>query len=428
MATKDKVPFFATRPSRWASRSCRPTSTSPTTSSSSSTGTSASASMPSRGSATGGRGDQGGARGDGPFTRLLDFCERVDNRAVNKKAIEALIKCGAFGSTNERRARGCSWCSSRRRAPGRRLSRTPHRPGLDLRPGVGPRRRGGGRQWSGAAFAGPTHPPIPLTSSSSRRSCSLPRRSRSACSSPRIPSRMSRPALRAKVGLPSGGARGAQGQGLGDDRGDHHRGEEDPHPQRRLHDVRDALRPRASVEILVFGKTLAKYEGALVADSIVVVRGKVDHKDADTTCLVVQSIERFLPTEGDPGGAGPGRDAHGRPGGAQAAPRRGALPASIIGELKDLLSNFPGESEVVIELSTTVGHRRLKLGPSCAFRAPPVCTPSSTLSWARRSCLRRSRARARGGRRRLNRRRCRRRRRLGMEFGPSVGLRASAGF
>jgi hypothetical protein len=36
----------------------------------------------------------------------------------------------------------------------------------------------------------------------------------------------------------------------------------------------------------------------------------------------------------------------------------------VLGELKDLLSGFPGESEVVIELSTTVGHRRLKLGPS----------------------------------------------------------------
>src|SRR3979409_1208845 len=32
----------------------------------------------------------------GGFTSLWDFCERVDARTVNKKAIEALIKCGAF--------------------------------------------------------------------------------------------------------------------------------------------------------------------------------------------------------------------------------------------------------------------------------------------------------------------------------------------
>ncbi len=40
---------------------------------------------------------------DGPFGSLWDFCERVDNRAVNKKAIESLIKCGAFSSTGASR-------------------------------------------------------------------------------------------------------------------------------------------------------------------------------------------------------------------------------------------------------------------------------------------------------------------------------------
>ncbi len=39
----------------------------------------------------------------GPFGDLWDFCARVDGRAVNKKAIEALIKCGAFGSTGATR-------------------------------------------------------------------------------------------------------------------------------------------------------------------------------------------------------------------------------------------------------------------------------------------------------------------------------------
>jgi len=39
----------------------------------------------------------------GTFGSLFDFCERVDCRTVNKKAIEALIKCGAFGSTGATR-------------------------------------------------------------------------------------------------------------------------------------------------------------------------------------------------------------------------------------------------------------------------------------------------------------------------------------
>src|SRR5436305_12282674 len=43
------------------------------------------------------------ARDDVEFSSLWDFCERVDCRTVNKKAIEALIKCGAFGSTGATR-------------------------------------------------------------------------------------------------------------------------------------------------------------------------------------------------------------------------------------------------------------------------------------------------------------------------------------
>src|SRR5262249_35577443 len=39
----------------------------------------------------------------GEFTSLWDFCARVDCRTVNRKAIEALVKCGAFGSTGASR-------------------------------------------------------------------------------------------------------------------------------------------------------------------------------------------------------------------------------------------------------------------------------------------------------------------------------------
>jgi DNA polymerase-3 subunit alpha len=39
----------------------------------------------------------------GPFTDLFDFCRRVDKRVVNRRAIEALIKAGAFDSINDHR-------------------------------------------------------------------------------------------------------------------------------------------------------------------------------------------------------------------------------------------------------------------------------------------------------------------------------------
>jgi DNA polymerase III subunit alpha len=43
-------------------------------------------------------------RKEKPFNSLQDFCERVDLRKVNKKVVEALIKCGAYDTLGGRRA------------------------------------------------------------------------------------------------------------------------------------------------------------------------------------------------------------------------------------------------------------------------------------------------------------------------------------
>ncbi|MCO4762347.1 MAG: DNA polymerase III subunit alpha [Myxococcales bacterium] len=43
------------------------------------------------------------AREDGPFKSLFDLCRRVDMRRVNRRVIEALVKCGAMDSFGESR-------------------------------------------------------------------------------------------------------------------------------------------------------------------------------------------------------------------------------------------------------------------------------------------------------------------------------------
>ncbi len=40
----------------------------------------------------------------GPFRDLFDFCRRIDRRVVNRRAIEALVKAGAFDAVDPRRA------------------------------------------------------------------------------------------------------------------------------------------------------------------------------------------------------------------------------------------------------------------------------------------------------------------------------------
>ena len=98
------------------------------------------------------------AREEKPFESLWDFCERVDGRAVNKKAIEALIKCGAFGSTGATR-RGMLEVLESAQAAGQKAQ-------LDAQIGQGSifdlGGLGGEQDGGGSPFAGPTHPPIPI--------------------------------------------------------------------------------------------------------------------------------------------------------------------------------------------------------------------------------------------------------------------------
>lgn len=119
-----------------------------------------------------------------------------------------------------------------------------------------------------------------------------------------------------------------------------------------------------SVELLVFGKALAAGEDALTPDSVVMVRGRVDHKDREKTCLVVQQIERFEPTaeEVQQADQEEAKRAN-KPGCLRLRLTASALGDGVLSELREVLEGFPGESEVVIELSTSKGQRKLRLGP-----------------------------------------------------------------
>ena len=56
---------------------------------------------------------------------------------------------------------------------------------------------------------------------------------------------------------------------------------------------------RARVEVVVFEKALAAAEEVLAADAIVLVRGRVDHKEAGKGCIIVQDVEQFDPSEAE---------------------------------------------------------------------------------------------------------------------------------
>jgi DNA polymerase-3 subunit alpha len=123
----------------------------------------------------------------------------------------------------------------------------------------------------------------------------------------------------------------------------------------------------AAVEILVFGKAMEASGDALALDSIVLVRGRVDHKDRDKTCVVVQDVTKFEPSPEEVRKAvAAAAKAAQPPPPLELSLDATALPAGILDELKEVLAGCPGESDVVIQLATSKGRRRLKLGP--AFR------------------------------------------------------------
>ncbi len=322
------------------------------------------------------------------FTSLWDFCERVDNRAVNKKAIEALIKCGAFGSTGASR-KGMLTVLEQAQSAGQKAQQDAQIGQgsiFDLED-TGGAQDGGGAPGAGAGAlpgAGVARPggrgfdqggwglPIPTEEFDQAELLAAEKEAIGLFVSAH-PLKPVREALRARADCPLEKLAGrrdkewvtvggivTESKRIRTRNGDH-----------MMFATLDDL--EGSVEMLVFGKALAEHEAVLAVDQVVLVRGRVDHKEAGKTCLVVQSAETFAPSEQEVVDA--------RAASARAAkPARpvclridaAKLPASAIDELKHVIGNFPGPAEIVLEMDTTTGPRRLRLGE--AYRVAPTPT------------------------------------------------------
>jgi DNA polymerase-3 subunit alpha len=110
-----------------------------------------------------------------------------------------------------------------------------------------------------------------------------------------------------------------------------------------------------SVEVVVFNSTYAAARELLVEDAVLVVKGRVDHKQQGETKLVALEVTRF-----------------------EATPERREVrlkvdarsaPAGVIRELALVVRDFPGEAPVYVDLVTSVGQRLLELGPD--YRVDP---------------------------------------------------------
>ena len=231
---------------------------------------------------------------EGPFNSVWDFCRRVDCQAVNKKASESLVKCGAFDSLaghahgHDGRAAARAGCGAT--GAGGRAQRAV----VVLRS----RRRRGRR----------TRQPT-----TTRRSCRCPddRKQLNEWEKETLglflsshPIKEVRPALRARVDCsladlhakkqdgkwvhPDGewitvGGMIAECKRIRTKKGD-------PMMFATLDDL------EGQVELLVFNSAYAANADKVDLDKIVIVRGRVDHKEEGETKLVAQEVEAFEPS------------------------------------------------------------------------------------------------------------------------------------
>src|SRR3954471_14199480 len=105
-----------------------------------------------------------------------------------------------------------------------------------------------------------------------------------------------------------------------------------------------------AVEIVVFEKALAGNEAAVALDEIVLVKGRVDHKEAGKVCVIVNEVSPFKPTESEIAKAKAAAAER-----AAAVPRSlnlrldaARLPATVIEDLRRVFEDYPGECEVVL--------------------------------------------------------------------------------
>jgi len=318
------------------------------------------------------------AREDGgPFTSIWDFCERVDPKAVNKRSIEALIKCGAFGSTGASR-KGMLEVLEQAQGAGQKIQQDAEIGQgsiFDLFDGGG---GGGNGNGAATAFAGPTHPPIPEEEFEKNELLAHEKDAIGLFLSMH-PLKEVREALIAAVDKPLSelptvkdgewitvGGIITAARKLKTRTGN-----------MMMFATLDDL--EGSVELIFFGDQLAEYEHIAQVDQIITVRGRVGNDDRGLT-IKVQACELFQPSEEEveKARAEAVQVAKG-PESLTLVLDAARLPASIIDELKHVFGNHLGEADVVLDVRTSSGPRTLKLGSD--FRVDP--TPSLRAELAR---------------------------------------------
>jgi DNA polymerase-3 subunit alpha len=287
------------------------------------------------------------AREDGgTFASIWDFTERVDPQVANKRALEALVRCGALDSTGDSRG-GMIQVLEQAAAWGGRMQ-------ADRLAGQGSIFDLGGEEAS--AIPSQQHPPVPEVEMDKNELLRMEKETLGVYVSEH-PLQAIREQLRRKTdcGLAEaerrrdgeivtiGGIVGAIKQ-LTTKKGE-------PMVFMRLDDL------AGSVEVVVFNSVYGASRDLLELDNVLVVKGRVDHKQEGETKLIAMEVSPF-----------------------EATPERREVvlrvdatkaPAGLVRSLATVVKEFPGEIPVVVAISTSQGETTLALGPEYRVKPEP---------------------------------------------------------
>jgi len=292
---------------------------------------------------------------DGPFASIWDFCRRVDCRAVNKKATESLVKCGALDSLGASRT-GTMEILSQALGAGQKAQQ-------DALVG-----QGSFFEMEGGESQAAHHDmPVPRLEDK-REDLNAWEKETLGLFLSSHPLKEVRPALRARVDRTLAelseskdgewvtvGGMIAECKRIRTRKGD-------PMMFATLDDL------EGQVEMLVFNSAYAQNEEKVDVDKIVIVRGRVDHKEKGDYKLVAQEVEVFEPTPEEVERAAAEAlltpvakrlTLHVAPG----------VPDSFLEELREIVGHHPGEHELLL----AVGARRMVLGADYRVSADSAC-------------------------------------------------------
>jgi DNA polymerase-3 subunit alpha len=282
----------------------------------------------------------------GPFTSLWDFTERVDPAAVNKRSLESLVKCGALDSTGASRL-GMLGVLEQALAHGQKVA-------ADRMMGQASIFDLGGDDDS---QAGPVqHPPIPAGEYEKQELLRLEKETLGLYVSEH-PLSAVRDQLRRKTDATLGELeRRRDGEvvtvgGIVSDVKHLTTKRGEPMVFLALDD------PTGSSEVVVFATAYGNARDLCVVDRIVVVKGRIDHKQAGETKLIAMELTAF-------DAVAERRDLRFSLDARQA-------PAGVIRELARLVREFPGDSTIYLSLDTSEGPKTYALGPEFRVRPDP---------------------------------------------------------